>query len=588
MKGGLPSVDFKKTPQMNKKLMTYIALLLLGMSSYSCKKETTNESVAKPNAKAIAATAYNDSKNPYSLASMRKAMASLLMKDVQLMANNKLQYSHGKIMAVGGSAALTINKTLTTKESVTLVNNEMSATHYYIKFLPKDEKDLALLKVDSNLVVYPFPLHTNSNQYGGNYRDPAVPAGVPTYQYASVPVSYVLPNVPFVKLADLYLPDERSNAKPVTIKGADNSSYSVSGRALVGESLCDEEPVTDDMLDIPYDECDGNYGGGGPSTGTGAPPGEWRPSGRITMTDDVLGLIGVEGIKVRARRWFTTYTGLTDANGDYHVDGTYTRPANYWLDFERYDYAIVDVVHDATYEVSGPKQQAAWNVNFTGFERFCATIFRAAFHYYHKDIQGLHRPPQNSLWAAKLHIRPSPGATSSSTGRMDFISWHLGELILIEGLLASSTETYSTTIHELAHAAHWDNSNLSLNLSAKSARESWAQGVEWALTKMVYPNYQGVYRSPGIGTEYRNIVIDLIDDSSQISYFERGLYNGFYHNFGLDSSKDQVHGYNIVDIQNALINGPNTWNDWKNNIINNYNNGTEQNVEALFNHWLSY
>ena len=52
--------------------------------------------------------------------------------------------------------------------------------------------------------------------------------------------------------------------------------------------------------------------------------------------------------------------------------------------------------------------------------------------------------------------------------------------------------------------------------------------------------------------------------------------------------KSNVLGEAIVQIQDTLINNPNTWNEWKNNIINNSNNGTEQHLDALFNTWLNY
>ena len=65
----------------------------------------------------------------------------------------------------------------------------------------------------------------------------------------------------------------------------------------------------------------------------------------------------------------------------------------------------------------------------------------------------------------------------------------------------------------------------------------------------------------------------------------RGIWVLIVEFFG--APKDQVQGYNIVEIENALI-GPTTWNEQKTNIINNYNNGTEQYVETLFNHWNNY
>jgi len=163
--------------------------------------------------------------------------------------------------------------------------------------MPANEADYAKLKVDSNLIIYPFPLNAAVSQYSGSYRDPSVPAGVPTYQYASVPVNYVLPDVPYVKLADLYLPNEQQRNSLITVKGADGSSYTVTVGSLVNESECAGVQVPGgegSIDDIEEGDC---YGGGGPSGGTGAPPGEWRPSGRITMTDDSLGVIGVEALR---------------------------------------------------------------------------------------------------------------------------------------------------------------------------------------------------------------------------------------------------------------------------------------------------
>jgi hypothetical protein len=96
--------------------------------------------------------------NPYLVENMRKAMSSLMMKDVQLMANNKQKYAHGKIMAANSTAPLAINASLTAKESVTLVEKGILPTHYYIKFMPANEADYAKLKMDSNLIIYPFRL----------------------------------------------------------------------------------------------------------------------------------------------------------------------------------------------------------------------------------------------------------------------------------------------------------------------------------------------------------------------------------------------------------------------------------------------
>jgi len=58
--------------------------------------------------------------------------------------------------------------------------------------------------------------------------------------------------------------------------------------------------------------------------------------------------------------------------------------------------------------------------------------------------------------------------------------------------------------------------------------------------------------------------------------------------FGFGTPKDQVKGYNIVVIQDALITRPNTWNDWKNNIKTFTINDTKQHLDALFGAWDNY
>lgn len=573
---------------MKNKLTLSLIILLLAVS-YGCKNDLgkISEEPLIETTKVVAIKTYN----PYALESMREALSRLIMKDVQLLANNKQKYAHGTMTSTTSTSPLAINKSLTKKESVILVEKGLNTTHYYIKFMPRNEADMSKLKLDSNLILYPFPLHTAVTKYSGSYRDPSVAKGIPTYQYTSVPIGYVLPNVPYEKLADLYLPNEQERNSLITIKGADGSSYTVTVASLVNESLCEGGegggppggPIEEEQVE---DDCE--YGGGGPSTGTGAPAGEWRPSGRITMYDDSLGVIGVEGIKVRARRWFTTYTGITDANGDYHVDGTYTRKANYWLDFERYDFSVNDH-HGGPREIGDEKRQGSWDLDLTGYDKFCATIFRAAFHYYYKDIQGLRRPPQNSFWATQLKIAAFDWYEISDKGDM----WAgrnllLGSLIHIYKPQRPSHEVYATTIHELAHAVHWDMSSAVAppfltyyGMTAKNVCEAWAVGVQTLLTRMEYPNYKG--RLDGLNSVYKNLVIDLIDTPADISYYQSNIFN----NYGFGAPEDQVEGYTIIQIQEALKDKT-SFDQWKNNLTYLYNNATENNLDALFTAWYNY
>jgi hypothetical protein len=105
----------------------------------------------------------------------------------------------------------------------------------------------------------------------------------------------------------------------------------------------------------------------------------------------------------------------------------------------------------------------------------------------------------------------------------------------------SSSQIYATTIHELAHASHWElrrgerNDN---NLETK-VKESWARGVEWELTRMKYEGYIPPYFG-----DYTGVVQDLIDG---------------------ESGYDQVSGYTIKQIEDVLED-TSSWEDWKNQL----------------------
>lgn len=70
-------------------------------------------------------------------------------------------------------------------------------------------------------------------------------------------------------------------------------------------------------------------------------------------------------------------------------------------------------------------------------------------------------------------------------------------------------QIYGTTIHEIAHASHWRMDQNAYNNSVISVYETWARGVQWELTRMVYPNYNLQYQYSR--RAYTGLVQDLID-----------------------------------------------------------------------------
>ena len=55
-------------------------------------------------------------------------------------------------------------------------------------------------------------------------------------------------------------------------------------------------------------------------------------------------------------------------------------------------------------------------------------------------------------------------------------------------------------------------------------------------------------------------------------------------NFGFIDGSDQVSGYTERQLEDALQ-SKKSWNIWRDNIKDKYENATEQNLDKLFAHW---
>lgn len=383
-----------------------------------------------------------------------------------------------------------------------------------------------------------------------------MPEGQPTYQYASVAIEKKLPtDVEYEILEHLYIPDEnKDNYQNMRLK---NNPY-------IGNLIEESLRITGNLSSKELNHSLINARA------------SWRPKGKITTFDTSIGgPVGVEGLEVRATRWFTTHKGYVNSTGFYYCDGTFDRDANYSIDWERYEFSIrvggVVSTTEPQFSINGPKITGDWNQHYdNGVPMFYSHIFRAAHHYYYKDIKGLKRPPLNGTLQPQMKIAGVYATNTDKNGNHSqarrvhgILSW-----IKIWNPERLSAQTYATTIHELAHASHWDISASTYNDAEKIVQESWARGVQWELTRMVYPNYFISYgRKKGGNTEpdyfYTGVVQDMIDG-----------VNGY----------DQVSGYTIKQIEDTL-NGIKTWNSWRDKIKNSYSNATRNNIDILFDYW---
>ena len=131
----------------------------------------------------------------------------------------------------------------------------------------------------------------------------------------------------------------------------------------------------------------------------------------------------------------------------------------------------------------------------------------------------------------------------------------------------------------MAHASFWNMGTLNYHAAENIVHESWASGVQWELTRMVYTNYWRTYSR----LRYTGVVQDMIDGEKTVTsyyYFtedEPWAYAKKVYN-------DQISGYTIRQIEDAL-DGESTWNGWRNNIKNSYNNETEDKLHETFTFW---
>jgi hypothetical protein len=457
------------------------------------------------------------------------------------------------------------------KSSDDVPEMEIEPTHLYVRFLPKTGDELDQLKY-AGFVLYQYPLDYEILQQGTYYHDPTLPDTVITWQYCKVKVGEPLPDVEYELLTELYIAydeDELNDADE------DMQTKSMDASKSFWERMEDESNVLtgnqskESQLKGLFDR-------------------KWTPSGRIVAWDTSLKkYVPVEGVKVRARYFVFNHESTTDANGYFRASSTTRYDVHYsviWethqfsirdgsgFDFTWWENAVLSMTLPSQAEYVGPVGKMAWYPNITGGRaEYHSVVFRAAHHYYYKDIKGLRRPPENSFWKPQMKIAAIYGINGYNgvyNSAKRFLG--IGNQIKIWNYNRPSEEIYGTTIHELAHAAHWNMDASDYRNTDDKVKESWVRGVQWCITQMEYRDYMG---GGTILPEYTQVVVDMIDSD----------VNGVF-NYGANYPTDQVTGYTIRELEDALQ-GQTTWDGWKNNIKNRYTNATKIHLDTLFDHW---
>jgi hypothetical protein len=420
-------------------------------------------------------------------------------------------------------------------------------THYYVKFKPRNWDEYEDLKEDTTLNLSDFPYDYDIVKTGNNYHDPSIPDSLPTYQYATVEKTFTFNDtIDYEILSPLYIPE------------IDNS--------LIGTQE-DNEDFVDYLLDQAYVQT-GNYEDTVKlhTEGHARKP-KFTPGGNIQIFDTRLSTnYGMEGVKVTARRWFIVYTAHTDFNGNYRMSSRFRRPCNYSAWFEQRRFFVRG--RGGVHWINGPKQSSDWNHTISdGYDRFVGHIFRGAYRYHYKDINGLQRPFR---WLGRKtsYIAKDANKDWAGTNPIIFNKIKIARY-KDEKEEFGSDEVFSTTCHETGHTSHAIRMNTVIQYwqVSRQLQESWAIAIEWVLTHREYldrgiidygePNYFPVnppdvpnsyayqYWSFGLTSRYTPIYLDIIDNHNQV-----GITYPFRGNGVVD---DQVEGYNLAFIESEML-----------------------------------
>ena len=530
-----------------------------------------------------------------------------------------------------------------------------------IQFKPQTNLQSEVLNNSEQFVVYSYPLNFNIPFRGSYYFDNNYPQHLPQPLYTVVNVNTILPDTINYEVKNEYfipslfnktVSEKLSNFENAflydlvkeSFKITDNMSTfnkyynSLENLQSFSENKDKLQNFTKDKINQPnLDICWGCV---------------WQPYGNVLAADRgyTTGklrrrLIDME-VKIRSPWTFESERVRTDRSGNFKGNYYWTdvdievrfdnpdfRVTNSDIDFDRLltglgilvnpAYLIANEIikffggkTDNVVSFGQNKFNSAMNIYFGGganydFYEYCSDIYRASYHYYAQDILGLRSPPKPYLLRPKISILAVTTKDNSSNG---IYLWH-GELKFYENLfgigntiiistnrgqtdLNSTYDAYATTIHEIAHATHYEHDKLNfidLGLFRSDGRliqETWARGVQYALTRTIYPNYiadrynklldfykpECLTELPGTTPLYTLIIRDLIDTPKLVQRYT-------WTNNAVVSYKDQTAAFTIREIEDALQ-GAKSFDHWFNkNLFLNTTNTTKEYIKYGVSFW---
>jgi hypothetical protein len=530
---------YTRTQEQSNKPIRYLIygalLLLLFGCSDSYTPLQSNEEEKQVNV--ISSVIISDSENdPYTVENMNKAL--------------RMSIAQKKGVAVA---------------SIDENTYKLEPNFLYVRFLANGKQGEAeLKKYDTSLVLFKHPMDYKPIQKPAVYIDPSLPDSVIPY-FATVPVDYVFGPTKYEVIKELFLvePDEYDksdslNFEKALLKKKRGVSQTTASKLLdLGVSLREIEWTSLKMTDNLKHrlKSEDSKLGESPKMAWSLFSSGKKLGGQLKFEDDILGVQPLVGVRVTGGYSYYWREAHTDKDGKFKIPEKWNFDIDYEANFDSDDFLLEDghSAYGEDLEIEKNDKHSDWKETFTGNKAKWCVVWTAAYQYYHGEIYGLNRPLQNGWFNQSLDIQ----VYYKSDNKM-FIWWGdeydglhaspgVAVWIEINTKNRTSRRIYATTIHELAHSAHYDNMKTNswyfpktiefYNLPTR-LKESYAAGMDWFFQGKRYGKYtpyldrdKGYFSSLG----YAGLIEDLIDNNSTYAY----------DNKKRTPSGDQVSGFTI-------------------------------------------
>lgn len=392
--------------------------------------------------------------------------------ELPLIRDIKIDIKKGPIVLgnkINNGASLSEARKLMAKKRSSFSNEELQATHYYVRFLPKDDREYSdLLKFDISSLPYDYEIAGN----GSFYRDPSLSEDSYPWQYAYVPVAETLPSIQHEILDEVYLIEKTIDGGKYIFTLKQWEEYTQRSNTM--ESKAAGQTF---LWFTTYDDLFNRYAG--------------IPSAKVTVIADraTFYLTSAENGRVRINRDFIS----TEVPVSIRIE---------FFDRDNGNWHIVD--KDKTPALIGfstiPAIENYYRLDDTYLNHINAIQRAASKSFYgDKDNSGGYHPQKGDLSVKIAYI--DEWKDKDPAGLYYGGSYSLTEnsiIVKVWGVDSQNSEyttdrIYGTTAHELGHHAHCVAAGKTMfNYTDKIIVESWARGVQFYLTQKEYDGQSGI------------------------------------------------------------------------------------------------